>query len=222
MFTTTTQKTEQLIEAIASDGYAIIEHFLPPEKIAVLGSEAKKLQEIGEMRRASTGKNNAAVPDDSLRGDFIHWLEETDKAGESRISTMQQEYLQHMEILRESLNRSFYLGLFELESHFAIYPPGAIYRKHLDQFQGNPHRQVSCVLYLNQHWNAQDGGQLRLYLEGDDCQDGEQSLYRDIDPVGGTMVAFLSGRFWHEVLPARRERMSLTGWFRTRPVAPTN
>ena len=205
MYTTTTLKIEQLLEGIANDGYAIIEHFLPPETIVTLGNEAKKLQEIGEMHRAGTGQNGTATADGSIRGDFIHWLEET------TISPAQQEYLQRMEELRTSLNQSFYLGLFELESHFAIYPPGAVYRKHLDQFQGNLHRQVSCVLYLNQHWQHEDGGQLRLYLDGEN-----PTPYLDIEPVGGTMVAFLSGRFWHEVLPAKRERMSLTGWFRTR------
>jgi len=46
-------------------------------------------------------------------------------------------------------------------------------------------------------------------------------LYADdsalqISPEGGTLVAFLSGRFEHEVLPATRERYSLTGWFRRR------
>jgi hypothetical protein len=35
-------------------------------------------------------------------------------------------------------------------------------------------------------------------------------------PVGGRLVAFVSERFEHEVLPGRRERMSFTGWFRRR------
>jgi len=211
MPTTTALEIEQLIDGIANDGYAIIEHFLPPETIVTLGSDAKKLQGIGEMHRASTGQNragqnSAAIADDSIRGDFIHWLEET------TISAAQQQYLQCMENLCVSLNQSFYLGLFELESHFAIYSPGAVYRKHLDQFQDNSHRQMSCVLYLNQNWQHENGGQLRLYLDGEN-----PAPYLDVEPVGGTMIAFLSGRFWHEVLPAKRERMSLTGWFRTRP-----
>jgi Rps23 Pro-64 3,4-dihydroxylase Tpa1-like proline 4-hydroxylase len=38
----------------------------------------------------------------------------------------------------------------------------------------------------------------------------------DILPMAGRLVLFLSGEFWHEVRPAKRPRMSLTGWFRTR------
>lgn len=205
MSTPSSLKTEQLIESIAENGYAIIKHFLPPEKIAVLGSEAKLLQQSGAMRRAGTGQNNEPRLDDMVRGDFIHWLDK------SNASFTQQEFLEHMESLRANLNRSLYLGLFEVENHFAIYPPGTFYRKHLDQFQNNQQRQVSSVLYLNQDWQTQDGGKLRLYLDGEN-----PTPYQDIEPVGGTLVAFLSGRFYHEVLPAKHERMSITGWFRTR------
>jgi len=37
-----------------------------------------------------------------------------------------------------------------------------------------------------------------------------------VHPTGGTLVLFLSERFAHEVLPAKRERLSLTGWFKSR------
>ena len=35
-------------------------------------------------------------------------------------------------------------------------------------------------------------------------------------PPGGTLVSFLSAELYHEVLPARRDRASITGWFKTR------
>ncbi len=38
----------------------------------------------------------------------------------------------------------------------------------------------------------------------------------DVMPQAGTFVAFLAADFDHEVLPARRERASLTGWLRRR------
>ena len=37
-----------------------------------------------------------------------------------------------------------------------------------------------------------------------------------LEPRMGTLVAFLAGDHWHEVLPARKMRMSITGWFRVR------
>ncbi len=35
-------------------------------------------------------------------------------------------------------------------------------------------------------------------------------------PIGGCLVVFLPGDIPHEVLPATRDRLSLTGWFRRR------
>jgi len=208
MHTTTPEAIEKLLDGITTEGYVIVPDFLPPKTIAALREETKRLQALGEMHRGTTGQ--AANPvDDSIRGDFVHWLEENSS------SVIQQQYLQTMETLRTKLNERLDLDLFNLESHFAVYPQGAIYRKHLDQFSGlNPqykYRQVTCILYLNETWQHEYGGQLRFYLDG-----LEPAPYLDVEPTGGTMVAFLSGRFHHEVLEAKRERMSLTGWFKTR------
>ncbi|MNI70310.1 hypothetical protein D3C73_1261160 [compost metagenome] len=71
---------------------------------------------------------------------------------------------------------------------------------------------VSAVVYLNESWLPEHGGQLRMYLD-------EDAQY-DVDPVGGCLVVFLSGEVPHEVLPANRERLSLTGWFRRRGNEP--
>jgi SM-20-related protein len=109
-----------------------------------------------------------------------------------------------------------YLGLFDFEAHLTVYPRDAFYRRHLDRFRSVPWRSVSLLLYLNEGWSAEDGGQLRLEL-GDDADESTPSTEtREVLPHGGTLVAFLSDRFWHEVLPARRERMSLTGWLKVR------
>jgi SM-20-related protein len=66
---------------------------------------------------------------------------------------------------------------------------------------------LSCIVYLNDAWDARDGGALRLHLRGG---------ARDVLPVGGTLVAFLSDRVEHEVLAATRERLSVAAWFRRR------
>ena len=114
--------------------------------------------------------------------------------------------------LRQALNQAFYLGLADYESHFAHYPPGAFYQKHLDRFRDDDRRTVSAVLYLNDDWQADQGGALRLY------PDGGEPL--DVLPEAGTLVLFMSADLPHEVLPATRERLSLTGWFRRRGSGP--
>lgn len=194
-----------IIDALAERGYAIIPDFLPADFIQALREEAIALQSAGKLQHASTGRAADNKLDTQVRGDLIHWLDQ------AQPSALQQNFSLTMEQLREALNQHFYLGLFELENHFALYPPGAVYNKHLDQFRDNQQRQVSCILYLNEDWQAQNGGQLRLYLDGE-----QPEPYIDVQPEGGTLVVFLSGQFWHEVLPAIKPRISLTGWFRKR------
>ncbi len=195
-----------IIESIVQQGYAVIENFLSPYEVNNLATQAKALQSMGQMHKAKTGVTKTEIP--SIRGDFIHWIE----TGQANSAEM--VYLKAMAALQQAINREFFLGLFELESHFAIYPPGSGYQKHLDQFIGNEERKVSCILYLNDNWNNEDGGQLRMYLDKNDA-----TKFLDIIPQAGTLVVFLSSEFLHEVLPAKRERISITGWFRTRCVA---
>ena len=101
----------------------------------------------------------------------------------------------------------FWKASEEVEAHYAIYPPGTRYGRHRDRFRDDDARVLSCVLYLNDAWTHDDGGALRLY-------DGDGAI--DVLPEGGRLVAFLSADFEHEVLPARRERLSIAGWFRRR------
>ena len=194
-----------IIENIAQQGYAVLEGFISPQEITTLAAQAKILQKAGEMCKAKTGI--AKLENSTLRGDFIHWIE-TSNASEAEIV-----YLDAMTELQQAINQTFFLGLFELESHFAIYPPGACYQKHLDQFVGKEERKISCILYLNKNWGSEDGGQLRMYLD-----QKNENRFIDIPPQAGTLVVFLSSDFLHEVLPAKRERISVTGWFRTRSI----
>jgi SM-20-related protein len=196
----------KIIEDIAQQGYAVIEHFLNAEEINALVIYAKTLQTSGEMHKAKTGV--AKIETSSIRGDFIHWIEANQASSEERT------YLNAMHELQQALNQAYFLCLFELESHFAIYPPGSGYQKHLDQFIGKQERKISSVLYLNNHWQSEDGGALRIYLDKND-----EAKFVDILPKAGTLVVFLSADFLHEVLPAKRERMSIAGWFRTRALS---
>jgi SM-20-related protein len=197
-----------IIHGIETQGYAIRDAFLPPQVTSDLFHEAQSLKDTQAMRLARTGADTAAQAATRLpnpRGDMTHWLDSTNP------SRPQTTYWTAMDALKNAINQHFFIGLFDLEAHFAIYPVGSIYQKHLDQFREKKERKISVILYLNENWQADNGGQLRLYLDEQDCL-----KYIDIDPEAGKLVAFLSDRFFHEVLPAARERTSLTGWFRTR------
>lgn len=160
-----------------------------------------ELQASGALRPARVGRgaNEKLAPE--VRGDFIAWLQQPQRDSE-------QLLLARLDELRMAMNRALMTGLEDYQGHFAVYPRGTSYARHFDKLQGSDLRAISVALYLNDAWTDDDGGQLRMYLGGGRSE--------DVLPVGGRLVAFLSDRFEHEVLPARRERMSFTGWFRRR------
>jgi SM-20-related protein len=138
-----------------------------------------------------------------VRGDFIAWLSQPERDAE-------QQLLGKLEELRAAFNRGLMAGLEDFQGHFALYPSGSTYARHFDRLIGSDVRAISAALYLNEDWQPEDGGQLRIYTGGGTSE--------DVMPVGGRLVVFQSDRFEHEVLPARRERLSFTGWFRRRPL----
>lgn len=196
---------ERIALALADTGLISLDDFLPPPLVAQLASEAQALGEGTHLRPAGIGHGERRQINEQIRTDQIQWLEP------ATATPAQRRYLEILEELRLAINRTLFLGLFEFEGHLALYPPGAYYRRHLDQFQGTQHRLVTVILYLNPDWQEADGGQLCLYP--DPADDGR---YQELLPIAGRLVCFLSGDFPHEVLPARRERLSITGWFRKR------
>jgi SM-20-related protein len=193
------------LEKFADRGWAVARDFLPEGEVLAWSREAMTSFENGEFRRAAVGRGSRREVRTEVREDYVRWLEPPGEPGSEK------RYFELMEELRLTLNRELFLGLFGLEAHLALYPKGARYRSHLDRFQDEANRVVSVSLYLNPGWREEDEGALRLYLEKP-----ESEPYEDILPVGGTLVCFLSDRFHHEVLPARRERLSVTGWFSRR------
>ena len=184
-----------------SGGISVRDQFVVSAQTQALLQCAQARQARGDFAPARVGSGTNAQRREDIRGDFTCWLREP-------LYPAERSLLDRLEELRLELNREATLGLFELELHYARYPPGAGYARHVDQPQGTSLRQVSLVLYLNADWRPSDGGVLRLH-DSDD-----RTL--DIEPVGGRLVCFLTPGRVHEVLTARRERLSITGWFRAR------
>lgn len=187
--------------AIASGAQAVVPSFLPDDLVMALRTRAKACDAAGEFVAAGVGRGATRAMRSEERGDRIRWIDDAPADGAERA------FLAAVDVVRRDVNRSLALGAFALEAHYAIYPPGAGYRRHLDRFRDDDARVLSIVAYLNDAWKEGDGGALRLHLP---------SGTRDVLPVGGTLVAFLSASVEHEVLPARRERLAITGWFRRR------
>lgn len=204
MMPKTNTNLEVIIDNLSQHGYVIYENFLSDAIIKSLNALVKDLYAQNKMHAAKTGITGKAL-NINLRGDSIFWLDENS----DDINT--QAYFIEMQALKNALNQHLFLNVHEIETHLAVYPAGSTYQKHLDQFSqgaGVQARQLSSILYLNNHWQTNDGGELRLYTT--------EHEHIDILPTAGRLVLFLSAQFWHEVLPAKADRISLTGWFRSR------
>jgi SM-20-related protein len=190
-----------LIDQLAAHGVGCVDGFVEPNLLAELRARCLALHKSGALRPARIGRgdNERLAPD--VRGDFIAWLSEPELDAE-------QVLLGRLEELRIAMNRALMTGLEDFQGHFALYPRGAAYARHSDRLAGTDVRAISVVLYLNESWTPQDGGELRIHTGG--------AGFEDVLPLGGRLVAFQSDRFEHEVLTARRQRLSFTGWYRRR------
>ncbi len=200
-----------LAAELAKNGFVIVPTFLPVESGRALVREIALLWKKGTYRQAAVGRHEEKQIRSEIRSDHVRWLDP------ASLTRAQQGYWDCMENLRLALNRELYLGLFDLEAHLACFPAGAHYKAHLDRHRDSEARLLSAIVYLNPEWQAGDGGELRLYT---DRESGIKGPSIDIAPEFGKLVLFLSEEFWHEVLPASRERHSITGWFRKRTVEP--
>jgi SM-20-related protein len=195
---------DHLADSLVERGYLVADNLLPDTLLASLLAHFDQLQ-ANDFKSAGIGRQTDFQLQEKIRADKIHWITANTEAT--------TEFLQWMDDLRVGINRRLFMGLFDYESHFAYYPVGAFYKKHLDAFRGKDGQQqsnrvLSTVLYLNENWSPENGGELLIYAE-DDSQVIEKVL-----PVLGRLVVFLSEKFPHEVLPANRERKSIAGWFR--------
>ncbi len=190
---------DRLAEDIARQGYSVQPNALPDELSHALLMHCHQLQST-QFEEAGTGRGQAYLRNEFVRKDEICWIHGDSDAG--------RQWLQWCEQLRQALNQALFLGLFSFESHFAHYRPGDFYKRHVDAFKGQANRMLSVVVYLNPGWTQNCGGELVVY------QNEQDQTGLKVTPLMGTIVAFLSEDFPHEVLPAARDRYSIAGWYR--------
>jgi SM-20-related protein len=195
---------ERISINLAQTGACWIAHWPPTELAGRLRGDLLRLQSDAALDEAAVGRQASRQQRSDVRGDSTCWL------GDPRCGPAAAEFLAALDEIRATINRQLFLGLAEIEAHYAAYPPGTGYARHRDRFRDSDARVVSWVSYLNPEWHSADGGALRLYLPND----GGVDTVVDRSPTGGS-VCFLS-ELEHEVLTAHRERHSIAGWFRRR------
>ncbi|WP_242083416.1 2OG-Fe(II) oxygenase [Aestuariivivens sediminis] len=193
---------ESIISDLALRKYSIVDHFFNDEEVVLLRDALLKTYEDDKFKKAAIGNRLNENVVKSIRGDLIFWMDETNA------HTNEKLFFNKVNDFIGYLNKTCFLGILQKEFHYAIYPKGTFYRKHLDTFQNDDRRKLSLVCYLNEDgWQPEYGGELVLYLK-----EADKIIY----PTPGKVVIFESQVIEHEVKPVQVERLSITGWLKTR------
>ena len=198
---------ERIISDLLESGYSITDAFFSEQEVAILRASLLTKYEEDNFKKAAIGNRTNEVIAKSIRGDFILWLDE------SKMDATEAVFFNKVNDLVRYLNKTCFLGILQKEFHYALYPKGTFYKRHLDTFQNDDRRKLSFVFYLNDEtWKPENGGELVLYL-----QENTHEVPKIVYPMPGRVVIFESQELEHEVKPVlESQRLSITGWLKTR------
>lgn len=197
---------EKIISDLLEDQYCIVEDFFDLEEVRAMRNVLLKKYEEDNFKKAAIGNRINETIEKSVRGDFILWIDESD-AGEA-----EKIFFGKINSFIQYLNKTCFLGILQKEFHYAVYPEGTFYKRHLDTFQNDDRRKLSLVCYLNdEDWKPENGGELVIYKEENGVE-----VAKKIFPFPGRVVIFESQLLEHEVMPVKTTRLSITGWLKTR------
>jgi len=197
---------ERIISGLLEDQYCIVEDFFALEEVKQLRESLLTKYEEDNFKKAAIGNKLNETIVKTIRGDFIHWL------NENQANEAEKLFFNKINSLVDYLNKTCFLGILQKEFHYALYPEGTFYKRHLDTFQNDDRRKLSLVCYLNdEDWKPENGGELVIYKEIEGVE-----VAKNIYPLPGRVVIFESQLLEHEVKPVKTTRLSITGWLKTR------
>ena len=182
---------DQILNDLDQHGFALIDDAYSSEYTQALLEECTS--HFNQFRDAAI--QNGVMS--QIRSDHILWIND-----ELKIA---QQHIDYLNALSEQLNQAFFLGIQEVEAHFACYNAGEFYALHRDNPQGKNGRVISSVYYLHEEWQDHWGGELRL-------QDKNDTWY--IIPPKPNRIALFQSDLLHEVLLSKQQRLSITAWLR--------
>lgn len=197
---------EHIISQIVEQRYAIVDGFFENELLNELFEQINVLHKNDCLKKAAIGKHFDEHVKTEIRGDYIHWINENTE------NSVEHHFFEKLNHFVDYLNRTCFMGILHKEFHYAVYPKGRFYKRHLDTFENDQRRKLSMVLYLNKTWDTDNGGSLVIFTQ----KDGEEEEV-SIIPKFGRVVIFESSLLEHEVKPVLKgERLSITGWLKVR------
>lgn len=199
------QAYENIINQLQNRHFACVDDFFDTHILENLHQRILYLNHTEELKKAAIGKYFDQHIKTEIRGDYIQWID--DKTP----NIFEQSFFVQIQDFIDYLNKTCFLGIFNKEFHYAVYPQGRFYKRHLDTFQNDKRRKLSIILYLNKNWSAHNGGELVVYLKSENKEKPLKIL-----PKFGRFIIFESQVLEHEVKPVKQNlRLSITGWLKT-------
>eukprot|EP00913_Durusdinium_trenchii_P017694 g16633.t1 len=214
----TPEESQRVLAAVSAlleaQGYAICDHFVSDQDVQLLAQELAAYDREFETAKIWVGKqaSGAQLSVPTVRSDRIMWVcgEHRTPAREMLWDSAGQQPAEGLAPCRPEVVMAPRLQkgggrLTCCATEISIYENGARFQKHVD----NPNRDgrvLTSIVYLNygEPWGEDDGGHLRMFL------DGHWAI--DLAPETGRLVLFWANELPHEVLPSKRRRMALTYW----------
>ena len=186
------------VETLRRERLVVVDDVLDAEWLRKAQAEAASMETSGRMR----GENKSPCNPGEVSMEFGLW-DVRRRAALQTESPSLFHAVQCMWNLGGELETPLGLALRVPQVFLlASYPPGALYHRHMDSYDGKDiPRLLTVLLYLN--WEPREGGQLRAHLPGGPC---------DIDPLPGRLCVFFAQEVEHEVLPSIGQRHALTLW----------
>jgi SM-20-related protein len=189
-----------LVESFVENKIGIAEHFLSESLALHLKENLTNLHRDKLLKVAGTGNDADFKLDNMFRKDIIYWLDRKHN------DVHENSFFDLMDAFVHYLNKTCFTSITSYEFHYTLYEKGSFYKKHIDQFKSNDSRQYSMIMYLNNDWKENDGGELCIH---------HKNSTENITPLAGKSVFFKSSELEHEVLITNKPRMSVTGWLKS-------
>jgi len=193
---------DSLVGSLADRGFCVAPDAVDPVMVDLLLGAARAREQEDGLAEAGIGRNEDLLRDTRIRKVNAAWLDGSCEADAAMLAVAEQ--------IRQAINRQLFLGLFEFEAQYLVYPPGGFYARHVDSLAGARNRLVSLVLYINRNWEPVHGGELDIWSGPDD----PGPPVATVEPRAGTILLMLSEQIPHRVRTANSVRRVVAGWFR--------
>jgi hypoxia-inducible factor (prolyl hydroxylase) len=208
---------------LTSSNFCVLDELLGPVTCAALRREVVGARAAGALVPSKVGggrvESELQRVEAAARGDHVGWFTGAEQdlwpSGSlgsflERIDALVVQLGERIEALAGVAARS--------KAMVTCYPGGgARYVKHVDnacsagEGEHCNGRRLTAILYLNEGWRPDDGGELRLHAP---YASAEMPPLADVPPTADRLVLFWSdARVPHEVLPSRTDRFAITAWY---------